>query len=468
MIVMDDRVLLLEVKDWNGVLTCNGDVWLVDERPRGRSAVHAVAHKARVLANVIRDGILGFRFFVDSAVLMTGTAKPNALPPEEAARVLSIEQLASIVDPVRRRSLLEPQPLRPRKAYTFEPEFDRLTKTSRRFKPKEIDWDGYRVVQENLFIHPRGIWSEHRSVLKQDSRHSALLRMWAFDRLPADLNTPDNRLQIAHRDLRTIGYLSQVRSKLIAEGQTLEILGDTRSEILTQHFDLRRLPKGWMTLPSYLERTREEIGWDDRVALVQTLLNAVAELHLRKVAHRDLGLRNIWVGSTTRLSISGFTTAALPDEQPAGDWLGELVGYAPPVPEHVEVGTDWQRDVYSLGLLSREILFYGGQQPETKDTAQTPKSPTEEIVNWLAMAGAVAAVDRFPTAIEMSDEFGKAFDAGNSSVADQSALDAFETGINPVFEWIPEVRVSEGGLPNKRFRFREDRSHTLAAAVPRT
>jgi Nuclease-related domain len=33
MVVMDDRVLLLEVKDWNGVLTCNGDNWLLDGQP---------------------------------------------------------------------------------------------------------------------------------------------------------------------------------------------------------------------------------------------------------------------------------------------------------------------------------------------------------------------------------------------------------------------------------------------------
>src|SRR5271166_1582184 len=57
MVVMDDRILLLELKDWNGVLTCNGDTWLVDDRPRGRSPVDSVAHKARVLANVIRSAI---------------------------------------------------------------------------------------------------------------------------------------------------------------------------------------------------------------------------------------------------------------------------------------------------------------------------------------------------------------------------------------------------------------------------
>ena len=37
MVVMDDRVLLLEIKDWNGTLTQNGDQWVLNGRPRGRS-----------------------------------------------------------------------------------------------------------------------------------------------------------------------------------------------------------------------------------------------------------------------------------------------------------------------------------------------------------------------------------------------------------------------------------------------
>lgn len=443
LIVMDDRVLLLEIKDWNGVLTCNGDMWLVDDRPRGRSPVYSVAHKARVLGKVIRDAIPGFQFYVDSAVLMTGTASPVTLPPGEADRIFTIAQLPTIVDPARRTSLLESQPLRARKAHSYGPEFDRLTKTSRRFKPKEVDWDGYRVVQENLFVHPKAVWSEHRSVLKQDSRHSAILRMWAFDRLPAHLNTADNRLHIAHRDLRTIGYLSQVRSKLLPEGQILEVIGDMRSEILTQHFDLRRLPKGWMALPNYLERTREEIGWDERVALVRTLLNAVAELHLRRVAHRDLGLRNIWVESTTRLSIGGFTSAVLPDDELPGDWLSELAGYAAPLAADVELANDWQRDVYHLGLLARAILFHG---EEALDALQNKNlgAAREDVFAWLSKAIGPSASTRFQTAIEMSDEFGRMADTNDSPAADQSALDAFETVINPAFQWPAEGPVAQG------------------------
>jgi hypothetical protein len=442
LIVMDDRVLLLEVKDWDGVLSCNGDVWLLDDKPRGRSAVHSVAYKARILGKVIREAIPGFHFYVDSGVLMTGTARPTALPADEAARVFIVDQLETIVDPVRRTLLLERQPLRAKKAHTYEAEFDRLTRSGRRFKPKDIDWDGYRVVQENIFTHPKTVWSEHRAVLKQDSRHSAILRMWAFDRLSPHLNTPDNRLLIANRDIRAIGYLSAVRSKLIPDGRILEVIGGARSEILTHHFDLRRLPKGWLALPSYLERTRQDIGWDDRVTLVQTLLNAVAELHAKRIAHRDLGLRNIWVESTTRLAIAGFTSANLPDDHLPHDWLDELRAYTLPPPIEVELQDDWQRDVYHVGLVARSILFHGAEESGFSQSER----PLGHVAtaDWLAKAVRVSGSVGFPTVVEMSDEFGQIADAEVSSVADHSALDAFETEINPVFEWPVELQISKG------------------------
>jgi Protein tyrosine and serine/threonine kinase len=172
-------------------------------------------------------------------------------------------------------------------------------------------------------------------------------------------------------------------SKLLPDGQILEVIGETRSQILTQHFDLRRLPKGWMAL--HLERTREEIGWDDRVALVRTLLNAVAELHVRKVAHRDLGFRNIWVESTTRLSIGGFTSAILPDDELPGEWLSELAGYAAPLVANTELANDWQRDVYHLGLLARAILFHGEEALDALQN-QSLGTPQEDVFAWLSKA----------------------------------------------------------------------------------
>jgi hypothetical protein len=57
MVVMDDRVMLLEIKDWNGLLEPNGDQWIVNGRGRGRSPVDGVSMKARRIAGFLRSSI---------------------------------------------------------------------------------------------------------------------------------------------------------------------------------------------------------------------------------------------------------------------------------------------------------------------------------------------------------------------------------------------------------------------------
>ena len=48
LVVMEDRALLLELKDFSGELTYNGDQWVLNGRPRGRSPVDTVANCRRI------------------------------------------------------------------------------------------------------------------------------------------------------------------------------------------------------------------------------------------------------------------------------------------------------------------------------------------------------------------------------------------------------------------------------------
>jgi hypothetical protein len=84
MVVMDDRVLLLEIKDWNGTLTHNGDQWILNGRPSGRSAVDAVSLKAKKVKTILTQQVPGFaKYYVDSRVVLTGTADKSGLSPAE-------------------------------------------------------------------------------------------------------------------------------------------------------------------------------------------------------------------------------------------------------------------------------------------------------------------------------------------------------------------------------------------------
>src|SRR5882757_8646598 len=64
MVVMGDRVLILELKDFNGKLSYNGDQWR-HKRRWFRSPVQVLAMKARKVKSFLQNNIPGFPYRVD-------------------------------------------------------------------------------------------------------------------------------------------------------------------------------------------------------------------------------------------------------------------------------------------------------------------------------------------------------------------------------------------------------------------
>jgi Nuclease-related domain len=203
LVVMDDGVLLLELKDYNGKLTSNGDQWMLNGRPRGRSAVDMVSEKARKVKGILGSTVQGFsKYPVDARVVLTGGANRNDLTLQEQSYVWTIQEAASIGEASAKQRLLGTRMLHAKKAFAFEPDFERITRNAKQWRAAEGNWDGYRVIEEDVVVHPARIWREHRAERLRDPRFKALLRMWAFDRLPPDMNSSDHRQRIADREMR--------------------------------------------------------------------------------------------------------------------------------------------------------------------------------------------------------------------------------------------------------------------------
>jgi len=291
LIVTDERVLILEMKDYGGTLTYNGDQWILNGQPRGRSAVDMMSSKARKIKALLGQTIQGFsKYPVDSRVVLTGSATKAGLSPQEQPSVWSLAEACSIANPASRMTLLGSATLHLKKAYQFEADFERVTRNARIWRPAEGIWDGYRVVEEDCVVHPRCIWREHRAERVRDPRFKALLRIWSFDQLPPGLNSAEHRRFIADRETRAIGLLHDSGSRLVTYCSILRPTGEDKEEILTQHFELRTLPRDWTTLDRFLERSRADLTPDDRLLAASTLMNTIAELHTHGIAHRDLGM----------------------------------------------------------------------------------------------------------------------------------------------------------------------------------
>lgn len=342
--------------------------------------------------------------------------------------------------------LLQRTTIQIRKAFALEPEFERITLNPKMFGPLEAEWDGYRVVDEDFVVHPSGIWREHRAEQISDSRFKALVRIWAFDKLPAGLNSPDKRRFIAGREMRAIGRLHELGSPLVERNAVLAPIGEEKHEILTQHFELRRLTSGLTTLDRFLERASEDLDIDGRVTTAANLMEIVAELHAQDIAHRDLGPRSVWATSPTRVVLGGLMTCQLPDEESLGDWSTVLRGHSSTLPEDVDkklAGTAKQRDVYAVGQLAFRILTGNPPHSDATNAAAVLAALIPELPAWFVRATANDAALRFADAREMADGFAALVERSETYAIDQTLIDRHETDDLPYFLW-PLVRKLDG------------------------
>ncbi|OWV98923.1 hypothetical protein ATY81_26650 [Rhizobium sp. R72] len=194
LVVMDDRVVLLELKDWHGPLTAKGDMW-IHGKPQ-RSPVQLGNEKAKKGKSILRgQGQLG-RFYVDSRVVFTGSTTRDLLPEEERKHVLTLEEAKLLGNRMDRERLIGSVTLQNLKPNLLVKDFDRVLGNPAYFQPMKMSWDGYNVTDEDFFVHRKDIWREHRAQLAKEERIKALLRLFRFDNLPVGLNEPMPRVTL--------------------------------------------------------------------------------------------------------------------------------------------------------------------------------------------------------------------------------------------------------------------------------
>lgn len=431
-VVMDDRIVLLELKDWNGPIKPKGDMW-VHAGKRERSPVILGNEKAKKIKGIIRAQIPSIsRIFVDSRVVLTATSTRDDLPEDQKPYVLTLEEAKLLGDRKQRDRLIGSVQLSPVRPNMLVKDFEKLFGNGSYFQPLKMTWDGYGVTDEDFFIHRRDVWREHRAQLKREERVKALLRLWRFDNLPVGLNEPGGRQLIADRELKTVAYLGE-QGSWMAERGILQQVGTPPDEVLTEHHQLISIPSGWTTLRRYLQRHGAEVTGEQRVDIVHTLASMVAELHAQGVAHRDLGADAVWMGSPTSMSMTGFFSAKLPDDRSVSDFLEVLGTFAEEEPDwNGKIATAKERDVYSLGVVMRDLAALEG------DTSALPTGWDEVAAKALSAPG-----ERFADARAMAEALGELRTPAGPSV-DQSRLDVFETTDIPYVLFAPTGATHTG------------------------
>lgn len=422
LVIMDDRIVLLELKDWNGPLKQKGDLWF-HVKKRERSPVVLGNEKAKKIKTLLQSQISQFRTYVDSRVVLTASSTRDQLSEHEKPYVLTLNEAMLLGDKKERNRLLGSVRMLAVKPNMLVKDFDRILGNATYFQPSKMLWDGYGVTDLDFFVHRSDIWREHRAQLEHEKRMKALLRLWRFDKLPVGLNEPSGRRLIADRELKVLAFLDE-NASWMAESGILKPVGPPPEEVLTEHHQVLSTPSGWTTLRRYLARNDVDVLSEQRVDIVHSLARMVSELHRFDVAHRDIGGDAIWMGSPTNMSLTGFYSATIPDDKSVGEYLEILGTYADTEPNWSGlVPTAKERDVRSIGLI---MIEFGKLDEVSKELPE----------GWEAIADKATARpgERFADAIELTESLGELM-SPSGKLIDQSRLDDFETNIIPYVEY---------------------------------
>ena len=446
-----DRLLLIELKKWRGKIEPMQDHWLRDGDDMGRSPVKVLADKWKILSSKIRNRLTepARSVYIDYRVVMCGTADFSAIPDDEHAFVLTLDQFLKIAKQGGyRQEFGNPCAGKPNQHLQTFTQFFR----GRDFKPAGFSFGNFQIVGETTFPHPQGLYKEYKSVKKDDQRHEALLRRWDFSALTGIADTLDERARIALREHKVLGFIHEQCEQL--DGVVLQPLSHpTRDDIDADFCELYRLPSRQLRLNEFVHRHGQDLSFGDRLALVKVLLSHFAELHDAGVAHRDVSDHSLWLERPSKVSISGFLTAYFPEAGTVGPLRESLRAGRAVLPEDSELGEGepsdaFQGDVYLLGAATHHVLFlrlppqmeglFQWEPPEGGDCDEGLAVWFSRALDWVPSA-------RFANARAMLDAL-NALPVGRPSRAevDLRAFEAYRSEVMPMVAYPLEENIKQG------------------------
>ncbi|WP_218831878.1 AAA domain-containing protein [Bordetella genomosp. 10] len=446
-----DRLLLVELKKWRGKIEPMQDHWLRDGDDMGRSPVKVLADKWKILSSKIRNRLAepAKSVYIDYRVVMCGTADFSAIPDDEKAFVLTLDQFLKIAKQGGYRKEFDPP--RAGKPDQYLQTFTQFFR-GRDFKPAGFSFGNFQIVGEATFSHPQGLYKEYKSVKKDDQRHEALLRRWDFSTLTGIADTLDERAHIALREHKVLGFIHEQCEQL--DGVVLQPLSHpTRDDIDADFCELYRLPSRQLRLNEFVHRHGQDLSFADRLALVKVLLSHFAELHDAGVAHRDVSDHSIWLERPSKVSISGFLAAYFPEAGTVGSLRDSLRAGRAVLPEDSELGEGepsdaFQGDVYLLGAAAHHVLFLRmpGQQ-EGLFQWELPEGVECDhgLATWVAKALDWVPSARFPNARVMLDALNE-LPVGRPSRAEMDLRDfePYRSDVMPMVVYPIEENIKQG------------------------
>lgn len=427
LIITHDRLLLVELKEWNGNLESSDGKWFVNGKYRSKSPYETKRVHALRLNKLLEQELkhkLGYYPLVEAHVVLCGSATPKNLSTSEKRFVHSLEEFLQIgtVDGYERITADQSNAIKT----VFEihknprPNSDKSLPQLKEFfagpriQPKRFVQFDFVANEECWFDHRNGLYKEYKGIHQESPNLKALIRRWDLNRLGTVNATQSQWESVVLREARVLNHVkesgNQLEEYMLRPISPLTV--EDVNEDVSETYELRR---SYQRLDEFIAKGVKKWSKEERADLVRALLAPFSELHGLGLAHRDIDGHNLWYASEqSSIIISGLATAFFPEKGTIKDLRKLLQSSYLKMPEDLyavdgDIQDPYRQDVYMLGLLAYQICFFG-QKPAKEDELYIWKTaeddPFEEVLNnWFEKALDLDPGSRFSNASEMLSAF---------------------------------------------------------------
>lgn len=454
LIVTSDRILLVEIKDWNGKLTSYRGEWYVNNKSRGRSPFTTKkAHAIRItklLSNVLKSRI-SYGPIVEAHVVLSGSSTPDDLPPNEQRYVHTLDTFLKIRKPAFYKQLCtQPEashedflkrynhPL-PNSPMVLK-EIDNFFCNSKGYvRPKHLKVAQYVSSDEVEYEHNNGLFKEFLGTNQAMEKDRGLLRQWDFMKLGTGLAFTETwsrilvREHFIHGHARTEG--SRLEHFMLRPAVSLD-----PEDIQTDYAEAFELKHNMKRFDRYLNQYGPTWTVEQRTDHVRALLAPFAELHGLGMAHRDVDCHNLWYANDNATIVtSGYYASFIPEQTTVKDIRAMLKSTRLMLPEDVfsddgDILDPFRVDVFLLGQIAHRICYPDKRLEREEEISvwkpHTSGDPFEgKLDEFFEKALDWEAANRHKDAAEMLAHFNKLTEEHEHFYDDsQEVIDALTSG----------------------------------------
>ncbi|WP_425998245.1 AAA domain-containing protein [Caulobacter sp. DWR1-3-2b1] len=391
-IVAEDRILVVDLKDWKGPIESREGRWYNNGHDHGPSPVKKIAQNSRdifiQLEAHLKKHLKGKPYKipkVQGLVVLTQTGDLAGIAESEVKSVMPVAAFTATLKsvPARIATFGAAPPDVPLTDPEWKAQLSKFFNVSKGvFTPGRRMYGGfYASSPQPVFKHPNGVYAEFEASDERQSPTLGVLRLWDFTMAETRFQTESGRGEIAGREQEVIAYL-QDRSddceNVIVDGRVRD------PEYSVQYWEVYDRRRRLHRLLDFAGTELNELGRADRIELARQLITAVNSLHLAEATHLDLGQHSIWLQRPSTVKLSHLMAASYPDIRSLGESRFQFLSTGR-LPEDVfgDEGSPKRRDVFLTAAAAHRILF--GTGPKATDGCPEWSSSADVATDFIEL-----------------------------------------------------------------------------------